>query len=105
MSPHINGNGEHLIAGLGAVPEDAIAIIGMACRFPQDAENPEKLWKMLLEGRSASSEFPKSKINLDAHYHPDPSHGGTVSAQPSIVREAQTDWSPDELQESSFHEA
>jgi acyl transferase domain-containing protein len=79
----MNGNGasslEHPIVDMGAIPEDAIAIIGMACRFPQDAENPEKLWKMLLESRSASSEFPKDRMNLDAHYHPDPTHGGTVS--------------------------
>jgi acyl transferase domain-containing protein len=84
MSPHMNGNGvsnwEHPIVDLGVIPEDAIAIIGMARRFPQDAENPEKLWKMLLEGRSASSEFPKDRVNLDAHYHPNPTHGGTVSS-------------------------
>jgi acyl transferase domain-containing protein len=83
MSPHMNENGvsnlEHPIVDVGVFPEDAIAIIGMACRFPQDAENPEKLWRMLLEGRSASSEFPKDRMNLDAHYHPDPTHGGTVS--------------------------
>jgi len=52
MSPHINGdiasNTGHPIPDLGVVPEDAIAIIGIACRFPQDAENLEKLWEMLL---------------------------------------------------------
>jgi hypothetical protein len=88
MSLHMNGDGAsnlgHPIPDLGVVPEDAIAIIGMACRFPQDAENPEKLWGMLLGGRSASSEFPKNRMNLDAHYHPDPTHGGSVSVPPLI---------------------
>ncbi len=70
-------------ADLGTFHDDAIAIVGMACRFPQDAEDPEKLWEMLLKGRSASTEFPPNRINLDAHFHPDPSHGGTVSTSNS----------------------
>jgi len=58
---------------------DAIAIVGMACRFPQEAENPERFWQLLLNARSALTEFPAHKLNIDAHYHPDPAHGGTVS--------------------------
>lgn len=61
----------------------AIAVVGMACRFPQEAENPEKFWELLLRGRSASTEFPAHKLNIDAHYHPDPAHGGTVCYPPS----------------------
>lgn len=61
-----------------AVPEP-MAIIGMACEFPQDAVSPESFWKLLLEGRSAMTEFPKEKFNIDSHYHPDPAHGSSVS--------------------------
>ncbi|EKG15216.1 Beta-ketoacyl synthase [Macrophomina phaseolina MS6] len=49
---------------------DDIAIIGLACRFPGDADSPSKLWDMLVEGRSAWSEVPSSKWNHSAHYHP-----------------------------------
>jgi Beta-ketoacyl synthase, N-terminal domain len=74
---HVNG---HLTNGNGttnAVPEP-MAIIGMACEFPQDAVSPESFWKLLLEGRSAMTEFPKEKLNIDSHYHPDPTHGSSV---------------------------
>ncbi len=71
--------------GVWAAEEDKMepmAIIGMATRFPQDADNNENLWKFLLQGRSAHAPFPKDRINPDGHYHPDPEHGGTVSLLP-----------------------
>lgn len=58
---------------------DDIAIVGMACRFPQEAENPTKFWELLLHGRSALTEVPDHKFNIDGHYHPDSGHGGSVS--------------------------
>ncbi|KAK1975933.1 beta-ketoacyl synthase domain-containing protein [Colletotrichum cereale] len=54
-----------------------IAIIGMACRFPGDATSASKLWDLLMEGKSAWSEIPKSKWNQDAHYHPSQEHAGS----------------------------
>ncbi|KAH6857080.1 hypothetical protein B0I37DRAFT_301053 [Chaetomium sp. MPI-CAGE-AT-0009] len=47
-----------------------IAIIGMSCRFAGDVDNPEKLWNLLAEGRSAWSEIPKDRFNLDGFHHP-----------------------------------
>lgn len=61
-------------------PQMPIAVIGMSCRFPSEAENPEKLWELLINSRSACQEFPAHKINIDAHYHPDPQRAGTVSS-------------------------
>ncbi|PYH88158.1 ketoacyl-synt-domain-containing protein [Aspergillus ellipticus CBS 707.79] len=55
----------------GDVP-DAIAIIGFDLKFPQDADTPENFWKLLLEGRSAMTEVPADRWNIDAFYHPDP---------------------------------
>lgn len=59
--------------------ENAIAIIGMASRFPQEADTNENLWNYLLQARNAMTPFPPDRINQSAHYHPDPEHGGTVS--------------------------
>ena len=56
-----------------------IAVIGMACRFPGDATNPEELWKMLQRGEDAWSEIPPSRFNAKGWYHPDPTRQGSVS--------------------------
>ena len=56
-----------------------VAIIGFSLRFPQDAVSPESFWNMLMEGRSASTEVPESRFNVDAFYHPDLDRLGSVS--------------------------
>jgi len=45
-------------------PPDAIAIIGMGCRFPGGANNPEAFWQLLLDKRSAIGELPSSRSEL-----------------------------------------
>jgi hypothetical protein len=70
------------LSGDGAIPPDsleAIAIVGLATRFPQQATTTESLWELLLQARSTWSSIPKERFNSDAFYHPDPEHGGTVS--------------------------
>ncbi|KAH8880112.1 hypothetical protein GQ53DRAFT_891722 [Thozetella sp. PMI_491] len=67
--------------GLLFRPKDAVAIVGMACRFPQEAESTTRLWDLLLHGRSARTEFPEHKMNIDAHYHPEPTRAGSMSCR------------------------
>ncbi|KAI9714017.1 MAG: polyketide synthase [Bogoriella megaspora] len=50
--------------------DEAIAIIGYALKFPQDATSPEGFWQMLSEGRSAMTDWPKDRLNTDGFYHP-----------------------------------
>jgi acyl transferase domain-containing protein len=57
---------------------EPVAIIGFSLKFPQDATNPEAFWKMLVEARSAMTEIPKDRFNIDAYYHPDSEKPGTV---------------------------
>lgn len=59
--------------------DQAIAVIGMALRFPQDATSPEKFWEMLVDGRSARSEVPKERYNINSHYRRDPGIPETVN--------------------------
>jgi len=49
MTRYQNGDREEM--------DDTIAIVGMACRFPQEAENTEKLWELLINSRSACKQF------------------------------------------------
>lgn len=55
-----------------AKPESRIAIIGMACRFPGGADNPESLWSMLAEGRDGRKEVPKDRWNWKSFYNQNP---------------------------------
>ncbi|RYP82307.1 hypothetical protein DL769_001709 [Monosporascus sp. CRB-8-3] len=48
-----------------------LAIIGIAFEFPQEATSIDGFWKMVCDGRSATSEFPADRFNIDAFYHPD----------------------------------
>ncbi|KAF2107008.1 phenolpthiocerol synthesis polyketide synthase ppsA [Lophiotrema nucula] len=76
MSPrkedHDTHNGGHL---------EPIAIIGMACRFPQDATSPTAFWNMLQEGRSAMTEIPTNRFNVDAFYNSDTTHLDTTTTR------------------------
>lgn len=56
-----------------------IAIVGMGCRFPQEATSPEKLWEMLYNKRHARTDVPKDRFNAEAFYHPDADRSGSVS--------------------------
>ena len=37
---------------------EPIAIVGMACRFPGGADDPDSFWRLLVDGREAISEVP-----------------------------------------------
>ena len=67
-----------------------IAIIGIGCRFPGDITSGEKLWDMLVEKRSARTEVPSSRFNVDAFYHPDADRYGTVSNTYTLRRQQVT---------------
>lgn len=57
----------------------AIAVVGMACRFPGDATNIEALWEMLRDAKDAWSEIPSDRFNAKGWYHPNPNRPGSVS--------------------------
>jgi acyl transferase domain-containing protein len=58
---------------------EPIAIIGMSCRFPGDADTPQGFWELLSRGESAWGKVPSDRFNVDNYYHPSPERGGAVS--------------------------
>ncbi|MEV7174970.1 type I polyketide synthase [Streptomyces sp. NPDC093224] len=75
--------GSPRVTGGGALGDEAIAIVGMACRLPGGVESPADLWRLLDEGGDAIGEFPADRgWDLESLYDPDRRRAGT-----SYVRE------------------
>ena len=49
---------------------DGVAIIGIGCRFPGNANSASELWKMLTEGKDAVSEVSPDRWSVEEFYHP-----------------------------------
>ncbi|KAI1431558.1 hypothetical protein GGR50DRAFT_60444 [Xylaria sp. CBS 124048] len=69
---------ESILAQDGAMP---IAIIGVSGRFPGDATTPDRLWDMVSQARSALTDVPKDRYNIDGFYHPSAERQGTTSTR------------------------
>src|SRR3954466_7526139 len=54
------------------MPKDRIAIIGIGCRFPGGINDPDALWKLLVEGREAVSDVPADRWNVERFYDAEP---------------------------------
>lgn len=57
---------------------EPIAIIGMACRFPGQANDPEGFWRMLREGADCITDVPASRWDAESYYDPDPAAPGKM---------------------------
>ncbi len=59
---------------------EPIALVGMACRFPQ-APDLQSYWRLILEGVDATGEIPPDRWDVDAYYDPDPDKPGKMSTR------------------------
>jgi acyl transferase domain-containing protein/D-arabinose 1-dehydrogenase-like Zn-dependent alcohol dehydrogenase/acyl carrier protein len=55
----------HLPVAMSEHGDEPIAIIGMACRFPGGADDPERFWELLCAGFDAVGEFPTDRWNAE----------------------------------------
>lgn len=62
-------NGDSPTAAHGGHLEP-IAVVGMSCRLSGDASDTQKLWELLIKGRSAWSKVPKDRFNQEAFHDP-----------------------------------
>ncbi|MDY6949879.1 MAG: type I polyketide synthase [Thermodesulfobacteriota bacterium] len=57
---------------------EPIAVVGMGCRFPGGAHDPESFWRLLRNGVDAITEVPPLRWDMDAYYDPDPDAPGMM---------------------------
>ncbi|GAM42968.1 hypothetical protein TCE0_044f17402 [Talaromyces pinophilus] len=49
---------------------EPIAVCGLAFKFAQDATSVEAFWKMLVEKRSAMTDYPSDRLNIAGFFNP-----------------------------------
>ncbi len=64
----------------------SIAIVGMACRFP-DASSPSDLWQNVLARRRAFRRIPRERLRLEDYYSADPARTDTTYLQKAALIE------------------
>jgi malonyl CoA-acyl carrier protein transacylase len=57
---------------------EPIAIVGMGCRFPGNANNPEKFWQLMRDKVDAIAEVPPDRWNIDKYYDSNPETPGKM---------------------------
>ena len=61
--------------------DDAIAIVGMGCRFPGDANSPDSFWELLRSSRDAIREVPADRWDVNAYFDPNPDAPGKMATR------------------------
>ena len=60
------------------IPKESIAMIGMGCRFPAGANDPDSFWKLLKDGVDTVGEIPSDRWDVEAYFDPDPEAAGKM---------------------------
>ncbi|GGO42874.1 polyketide synthase [Streptomyces daqingensis] len=61
--------------------DEAIAVIGMGCRFPGGVNSPESFWRLLEEGRDAITEVPAERWDIEEYTSEDPAASGRTNSR------------------------
>jgi acyl transferase domain-containing protein/acyl carrier protein len=61
-----------------AASEDGIAIVGIGCRFPGGADDPDAFWDLLWRGVDGTCDIPQGRWNVDEYFDPEPGAAGKM---------------------------
>src|SRR5258708_2978275 len=78
-------NGQEKQKGVDPLGEnralEPVAVVGMGCRFPGDANGPESYWKILRDGIDALVEVPSDRWDMRTFYDPEPGKTGKTNVK------------------------
>ena len=57
---------------------EAVAVVGLGCRFPGGAGDPEAYWRLLRDGVDAVTEVPAERWDIEAYYDANPDAAGRM---------------------------
>ncbi len=60
---------------------EPVAIVGIGCRFPGGAADPDAFWRLIADGRDAVTEVPPDRWDADALWDPDPAAPGRIHSR------------------------
>ncbi len=60
---------------------EPVAVVGIGCRFPGGATDPDSFWDLLVDARNAISRVPADRWDADAFYDPDPLTPGRMTTK------------------------
>ena len=61
-----------------------VAVVSMACRFPNSADTPEKFWQSLIKQEDLVGDIPEDRWDMDAFYDEDPDVPGKMYARRGV---------------------
>ncbi|AXK35445.1 KR domain-containing protein [Streptomyces armeniacus] len=79
-SAEASGGDRHVTA------RESIAIVGVGCRFPDDADGPDAYWRLLRSGGDAVTEFPADRADDIGIVRPDPGALGDFPLRGGFLR-------------------
>lgn len=60
---------------------EPLAIVGVGCRFPGNANGPAAFWGLLRDGVDAIEDIPPNRWSIDRYFHPEPGVPGKTNSR------------------------
>ncbi|MFA0960734.1 type I polyketide synthase [Roseivirga sp. BDSF3-8] len=73
------------LQGYRQAEQEAVAIVGMGCRFPGGIDSPEAFWQFLSEGKDGVNLVPGERWSSERYFDPSPAAGKIYTDQGGFV--------------------